>query len=89
MMDDRTADVLVFPLQRRIDLVRRISDELFDLNGEDANGYWRSTARRLLEDLVGQGRSLDAARKDVLHLFEAVQVEFRKACAARRSAVTG
>lgn len=83
-MSEKQAELLVFPLERRIDLVRRTAGELLALDGEDANGYWRATARRLLEDITGQGRSMDAARKEVLCFFEAVQMEFRKAASARR-----
>lgn len=84
-MDKKPAEVLAFPLERRVNLVRQTAEELFTLNGEDANGYWRATARRLLEDITAQGRSMDAARKEVLSFFEAVQIEFRKAASARRA----
>ena len=87
-MHDQSARLFGFPIDRRIALVRRTAAELSGLNGEAANGYWRTTARKLLEELVEQGRDMETARGEVLRCFEAVQVEFRKKTAERRSIVT-
>ena len=35
--------------------MRRAAKDLSTLNGEEANGYWRSTARVLLQDLLADG----------------------------------
>ncbi|MEQ1949983.1 DUF6074 family protein [Mesorhizobium yinganensis] len=87
-MHDQSARLLGFPIDRRVALVRRTAAELSGLNGEAANGYWRTRARTLLQDLVEQGRDMETARREVLRFFEAVQGELRKETAERRSIVT-
>ncbi|MDQ6436703.1 DUF6074 family protein [Mesorhizobium sp. LHD-90] len=87
-MHDQSARLLGFPIDRRIALVRRTAEKLSALNGEAANGYWRETARGLLQDLVRQGRDMESARGEVLRFFEAVQGELRKHLVEGRSLVT-
>lgn len=87
-MHDQSARLFGFPIDRRAALVRRTAAELSALNGEAADGYWRTTARKLLQELVEQGRDVETARGEVLRFFEAVQAEFRKDTAERRSIVT-
>lgn len=84
-MHDHTAELIAFPIDRRTALVRQAAGELSALNGEDANGYWRSTARTLLKDLVDKGRDMETARLEVLRFFEAVQAELRKELTRQRS----
>ena len=79
------AKVLAFPVYRRTALVRRAAEELSVLNGEEANAYWRSTARDLLGDLLARGRDASAARGEVLSFFEAVQAELRREIERRSS----
>ncbi|PSJ60575.1 DUF6074 family protein [Kumtagia ephedrae] len=87
-MHEQTAELIAFPIDRRMALVKRAAGELSALSGEAANGYWRATARRLLQELTEQGRDMDAARREVLRFFEAVQAEFRKELAQRRSSAS-
>ena len=84
-MSDEPARLLAFPIDRRTALVRKAAEELFQLNGEAANTYWRTKARELLADLAEQGRDRKAAREEVLRFFAAVQDEFRKELSHRRS----
>jgi hypothetical protein len=81
----QTAELIAFPVHRRMALVRRAAKDLSTLNGEEANGYWRATARVLLQELLAQGRDTEAARREVLCFFEAVQAEFRRELERRRS----
>jgi hypothetical protein len=85
MMFDQSAELISFPIDRRVPLVRRAAQELLALNGEPANVYWRSLAARLLRELIDQGKEMEAARVEVLRFFEAVQAEFRREMAAQRS----
>jgi Family of unknown function (DUF6074) len=85
-MYDQTARLIAFPVHRRMSLVRRTARELSALNGEEANGYWRSTARVLLQELLVQGCDMATARREVLCFFEAVQAEFRRELERRHSA---
>jgi hypothetical protein len=84
-MDTNGAAVFAFPIERRVDLVRRTVGELTMLNGENANDYWRALARRLLAELMEQGRDMEQARKDVLRFFETVQMELRSQVMRDRS----
>lgn len=84
-MSDEPARLLAFPIDRRAALVRKAAEELFHLNGEAANTYWRTKARELLADLTEQGRDMATAREEVLRFFAAVQDEFRKELSHRRS----
>jgi hypothetical protein len=86
-MDNKRAQLLAFPIDRRVALVRRAAAELLELNGDDANGYWRTKAKTLLQELMRQGRDMDDARKEVLRFFEAVQVEFRRELAQQRETI--
>ncbi len=84
-MQNEKAALIAFPIDRRAALVRQTAAELSALSSEEASTRWRATARRLLEQLMQQGRDLEAARAEVLRFFEAVQVEFRKELARTRS----
>ena len=87
-MSDEPARLLAFPIDRRTALVRKAARELTALKGEAANSYWRNAARTLLAELTQQGRDMDTARAEVLRFFEAVQAEFRRELAQRRSLAT-
>jgi hypothetical protein len=87
-MNNQTSKLIVFPIDRRVTMVRRAALELSALNGDVANTYWRKKAKALLQDLTGQGRSMDDARQEVLRFFEAVQVEFRKEMTAQRETIS-
>ena len=65
--------------------MRETAAELFQLNGDAANTYWRTKARELLADLTEQGRDMNTAREEGLRFFAAVQDEFRKELTHRRS----
>ncbi len=69
----RESSVVYFPLCGRRDIVEETARRLSGLAGEPANHYWRETARRLLGDLVSEGRSDAEARAEVRGFFEAVQ----------------
>lgn len=84
-MQEQSAELIRFPIDRRVTLVRRAAQELLELNGEPANVYWRSMAARLLRELIDQGKGMDDARIEVLRFFEAVQAEFRRTADADRS----
>lgn len=77
-MSSRSAAIFSFPIDRRTALVRSTAMALFERNGEDANAYWRQTARDLFMELVNQGRDAASARREVLRFFDAVQDEFRR-----------
>ena len=83
-MTVRVAEVIAFPIDRRVDLVRQAAAELMGLSGEPANLYWRTLAAELLRDMVAQGIEMDEARVEVLRFFEAVQAEFRRELAIQR-----
>lgn len=84
-MNKGAGEVVAFPIHRRVDLLRQTVKELAALNGDSANDYWRTLARRLLSELLEQGRDMDAARGDVLRFFEVVQSEFRSQLLQQRS----
>jgi hypothetical protein len=86
-MHEQSAELIAFPIDRRTALVRRTAEQLSARNGEDANSYWRSTARTLLQNLMEQGRGTESARMEVLRFFEAVQAELRKELAENRTSV--
>jgi hypothetical protein len=87
-MSNQTAQLVAFPIDRRVAMVRHAALELSALNGEDANNYWRLKAKALLHDLTGQGRGMDEARQEVQRFFEAVQAEFRKEIAGQRETIS-
>lgn len=90
-MQNQSAALIAFPIDRRAALVRQTAAELAALSGDEASTHWRATARRLLEQLMRQGRDLEAARLEVLRFFQAVQIEFRKSwceAAPRRQPVS-
>lgn len=86
-MDNRPAQLFAFPIDRRVAMVRGAAAELLALNGEDANGYWRTKAKALLQELTAAGRDMDDARREVLRFFEAVQDEFRREIAQQRETI--
>ena len=87
-MNNQRAQLVAFPIDRRVAMVRQATLELSALNGDDANNYWRVKAKALLQDLTRQGRGMDEARTEVLRFFEAVQAEFRKQMTAQRETIS-
>jgi Family of unknown function (DUF6074) len=87
-MNNQTSKLIAFPIDRRVAMVRRAALELSELNGDDANTYWRKKAKALLQELAGQGRGIDDARQEVLRFFEAVQLEFREEMTGQRETIS-
>jgi hypothetical protein len=69
--------VVAFPLHRRRKLVRGIARLLEAKNGEDANVFWRSTAKHLLAQLAASGVTTQAAEQEVRTLLQSVLQEMR------------
>ena len=84
----QSAELFAFPAERRGALVRRTARDLQALNGEDANRYWRSTARSLYQELLSQGLDDGAARTSVGRFSDAVQTLLREELPLSRSSVT-
>ena len=66
------SNISAFPLHRRRKLVEGIARVLESKNGEDANAFWRSTAKQILFQLSESGIALGLAEQEVRTLLHAV-----------------
>lgn len=64
--------VRAFPLERRHALVATVARALADCQGEQANQYWRETAKRHLAQLQALGIPRATAEREVRRLLYAV-----------------
>lgn len=55
------SNVVAFPLHRRQTWVQSIARVLASKNGEDANLFWRNTAKEILGQLSAYGLEAEAA----------------------------
>ncbi|MDX8480811.1 DUF6074 family protein [Mesorhizobium sp. VK24D] len=66
------SNISAFPLHRRRKLVEGIARILESKNGEDANAFWRNTAKQILVQLSESGISPRLAEQEVGTLLHAV-----------------
>ncbi|MGX9148193.1 DUF6074 family protein [Mesorhizobium sp. 128a] len=77
------SNVSAFPLHRRRKLVEGIARVLESKNGEDANAFWRSTAKTILVQLSESGIAPGLAEQEVGTLLHAVLVDLATRSAAK------
>ncbi|RWC01428.1 DUF6074 family protein [Mesorhizobium sp.] len=66
------SNISAFPLHRRRKLVEGIALVLESKNGEDANAFWRNTAKAILVQLSESGIAPGLAEQEVGTLLHAV-----------------
>lgn len=66
------SNITAFPLHRRRKLVEGIARVLKSKDGEDANVFWRNTAKQILVQLSESGISPTLAKQEVVTLLHAV-----------------
>jgi hypothetical protein len=79
------SNISAFPLHRRRKLVEGIARVLESKNGEDANAFWRSTAKTILVQLSESGIAPGLAEQEVGTLLRAVLVDIATRSAAIHS----
>jgi hypothetical protein len=72
------SSVKVFPLHRRRQLVSGIARVLSAKQGDEANRFWRDTAKELLRQLGKSGISLPQAEEEVRTLLHYVLAEMQQ-----------
>ena len=72
-----------------MDLVRATARSLVRLHGDDANAYWRATARELYRDLLARGHDDLRARAEIGRFSDSVQSAMRKGAPQELSSITG
>ncbi|MER8459275.1 DUF6074 family protein [Mesorhizobium sp. C280B] len=77
------SNISAFPLHRRRKLVEGIAQVLESRNGEDANAFWRSTAKTILVQLSESGIAPGLAEQEVGTLLHAVLGEIATRSASR------
>lgn len=75
--------ISAFPLQRRRKLVEGIARVLESKNGEDANAFWRSTAKTILIQLSESGIAPRLAEQEVGMLLHVVLADIAARSAAK------
>ncbi|MEO9339109.1 DUF6074 family protein [Mesorhizobium sp. SB112] len=70
-------NIVAFPLHRRKTLVKGIAKVLASKNGEDANRFWRDTAKTILRQLQTQGLQQGDSEREVRALLSAVMAEIQ------------
>ncbi|RWE29792.1 DUF6074 family protein [Mesorhizobium sp.] len=70
--------VIVFPLARRLEKVRRVANLLSKKHGKDADIYWKNTVRGLFEQLQRAGIAETVIADEVRQFQDAVQLELRQ-----------
>ncbi|MER9758301.1 DUF6074 family protein [Mesorhizobium sp. M0166] len=80
-MDD--SNISAFPLHRRRKLVEGIARVLESKNGEDANAFWRSTAKTILVQLSESGIAPEVAEQEVGTLLRVVLADIATRSAAK------
>lgn len=79
------SNIRAFPLYRRRKLVEEIARVLESKNGEDANAFWRSTAKTILLQLSESGVAPRLAELEVGSLLHAVLGDVASRSAAKRA----
>ena len=64
--------ISAFPLHKRQKLVHAIGSVLASKHGEEANRFWRETAKGLISQLMSDGVSLESAQVEIRSLLHAV-----------------
>jgi hypothetical protein len=77
------SNISAFPLHRRRKLVEGIARVLESKNGEDANAFWRSTAKQILIQLSESGIAPGLAEREVGTLLHAVLGDMAARSAAK------
>jgi len=67
-----SSTVLAFPLHRQQRLLSGIAEVLRMKQGEEANLFWRETARGLLQELMANGVDVRSAEEEVRYLLQAI-----------------
>ena len=73
-----SAQVFVFPLERRAGKIRRVVDLLGRKHGADAEGYWRTIVRSLAEQMARAGISETTIDQELRVFSHAVQFELSR-----------
>jgi hypothetical protein len=76
------SNLVAFPLHRRQKLVKGLARVLETKNGEEANVFWRYTAKQILGQLSDYGLGGEAAEQEVRTLLHAVLKEMDTRSAA-------
>lgn len=84
----QSAEVVVFPVDRRGAFIQSTVRELNGRHGEAANVYWRGAARALYQELIAQGLDDAAARAEVAGFSDRVQAELRQQAVAAPALIT-
>jgi hypothetical protein len=66
------SNLVAFPLHRRQKLVEGLARVLASKNGEEANVFWRNTAKQILGQLSAHGLEAEAAEQEVRTLLHTV-----------------
>ncbi len=74
--------VFAFPLYRRRKLVKGIAGVLRATHGEQANVFWRETAKTLVQQLVAAGVEYGAAQDEIRTLLRVVLAELQTGMSA-------
>lgn len=69
-----SARVVIFPLARRISLVRGIADELMSIDYASGRRLWVTTVNRLRKDLRGTG----IGKAEIDHEIESLSIAVRE-----------
>jgi hypothetical protein len=77
------SNVVAFPLHRQQKWVQSIARVLASKNGEDANLFWRNTAKEILGQLSAYGVEEEAAEQQVRKLLHTVLNEIGTRSAAQ------
>ncbi|WP_246727751.1 DUF6074 family protein [Chelativorans sp. Marseille-P2723] len=67
-----SSTVVTFPLHRRQRLLNGIAQVLRTKQGDEANQFWRETAKGLLQQLTANGVDVRSAEEEVRYLLHAV-----------------
>ncbi|WP_028034132.1 DUF6074 family protein [Chelativorans sp. J32] len=70
-----SASVVSFPLYRQQKLLSGIAQALRTKHGDEANLFWRETARNLLQQLTANGVDVRAAEEEVRYFLHAVLLQ--------------
>lgn len=82
-MEGSDVGVVAFPLYRRGKLVTGIAGVLRAKHGEEANVFWRETAKALIQQLVASGVGNGPAQDEVRALLHAVVMELQTGTSLR------
>lgn len=66
------SNLVAFPLHRRQKLVKGLARVLETKNGEEANVFWRYTAKQMLSQLSDYGLEAEVAEQEVRTLLHTV-----------------